>query len=135
MTMRWPFTTKDTQSAGSATARSLPASGGADVLPFPETGYAQLTRLCRDLRRRLAQSGANPGFIVEVAPGPVPRLRIDGDAFAEFDGERRCYRFTVQASEVTQVILETSDFSRVEEFAARYIVDRITASTVRAFLP
>lgn len=93
-----------------------------------------MARFGRDLERRFACSGIDrSSYLLEVSPGPAPRLRIDGDALVEFDGERRCYRIVVQTSDVTRVILETSDFGNVDKFVCQYIVDQFAESTARAF--
>lgn len=100
------------------------------VLRFPNNCYAQLLNFGRELKQRFARCGVDHDpFLLEVMHGPPPRLWIDNGAFVECDDVLSQYRVIVQASDATRIVVETSDFSRIDTFVGHYIVDKITQGT------
>ena len=100
----------------------------AEVLQFPIHGQAVIVELASRLRRRLHGRDASEGqLLLTLSPSPETRLRLDASTYVEFVPASAKYRLAVQMAPDSSLVLETSQFDTVAEFALQYVDGALAA--------
>ena len=102
------------------------AEQSAVVLPFPTHGEALLVRLAQLLRECVADRGpVQEPFLLTMSRRRPSRLTIDYRSSVEFVASQAEFRFEVDASPNTNIVIRTSDFDALVEFIAEYVSARL----------
>jgi hypothetical protein len=102
------------------------AEQGAVLLPFPVHGEALMVRLAELLRERVAdRNPVQEPFLLTMSPRRASRLAIDHRSSVEFVGSRSEFRFEVDVSPTTNIVIRTHDFDALVEFIVEYVSARL----------
>jgi len=102
------------------------AEKSAVLLPFPIHGEALLVRLAELLRERVADRGpVQEPFLFAMSRRPASRLAIDYRSSVEFVAGRSEFRFEVDVSPTTNIVIRTNDFDALVEFIVEYVSARL----------